>query len=337
MILPFPKKTMPLIKKNKYFNPYSIKSNRKLYHYALWQLGYYKDKKGSKPIPKNFAYPQPIKERKKTPYSASWINHSSFLLNIDSIIILTDPIWSQRCSPIGFIGPKRLHRPALSLSEISRVDMVFISHNHYDHLDSYSVTELHKSFPKIIWVVPIGVASWFHKRGIKNIIELSWWDSKNFYFSERATTIEITAVPTQHFSGRSFFDDNKTLWCGFVATIFRNKKLERRFYFVGDTGYNKTIFQEIGDHFSSIHLSLIPIGAYLPKRFMDPVHIDPEQAVTIHHQVHSSLSIGMHWYTFRLSEEKRMQPAYDLWRAMKKASLDPLTFRALLPGDTVHW
>lgn len=337
MIYLFPLKTMPLIKKNKYFNPYAPKSNRKLYHYFLWQIGYYKDNKFPKPIPKGFTYPKPRSQQKKTPYSVFWVNHSSFLLQVHSLTILTDPIWSARCSPVQGIGPKRLHKPPIALADLSRVDMVLISHDHYDHLDSYSVKQLYKSFPDIIWVIPSGVASWFHQRGIKNTVELSWWGSSTLHFPKSSITIEITAVPAQHFSGRGIFNDNKTLWCGFVATVFRKNKVEKRFYFVGDTGYNERIFREIGERFHSMDLSLIPIGAYSPKRFMDPVHIDPEQAVKIHSDVHSSLSIGMHWYTFRLSEEKRLQPAYDLWLAMQKANLDPLSFRAILPGDTIYW
>lgn len=333
----FPLKTMPLIKKNKYFNPYAPKSNRKLYHYFLWQIGYYKDNKFPETIPKGFTYPKPRSQQKKTSYSAFWINHSSFLLQVDSITLLTDPIWSTRCSPVPGVGPKRLHKPPIALTALSCVDMVLISHDHYDHLDSHSVKQLYKSFPHILWVIPKGVASWFHKRGIKNLVELSWWESRTLHFSKNSIKIEITAVPAQHFSGRGVFNDNKTLWCGFVANVFRKNRLERKFYFVGDTGYNERIFREIGDRFNGMDLSLIPIGAYLPKRFMDPVHIDPEQAVKIHSDVHSSLSIGMHWYTFRLSEEKRLQPAYDLWLAMQKAKLDPLSFRAILPGDTIFW
>lgn len=337
MIHLFPLKTIPIIKKNKYLNPYSPNSKRRIFHFLLWQAGFYDDKSPPESIPDGFAYPKLKTQEKKTPYSALWINHSSFLIQIESITILTDPIWSTRCSPLSCIGPKRNHAPPLQLSELSGVDIVLISHDHYDHLDSYSVTQLYKSFPNILWVVPSGVASWFHRRGITNTVELSWWESKLFHFSRSPITIEVTAVPSQHFSGRGLFDHNKTLWCGFVATIFRNQEIERRFYFVGDTGYNERIFQEIGDSFGRMDLSLIPIGTYLPKRFMSPVHINPSQAVTIHNQVHSSLSIGMHWYTFRLSEEKRLQPAYDLLRAMQKANLDPLSFRAILPGDTVYW
>ena len=328
---------MPLIKKNKYRNPYSPNSKRKLFHYLLWQTGFYNDHLPSQSIPMGFSYPSPVGKVRKTSYSAVWINHSSFLLHVDSITILTDPIWSARCSPVSCIGPRRNHAPPLQLSELSQVDMVLISHDHYDHLDSYSIDELYKCFPNIIWVVPKGVASWFHKRGIKKTIELSWWHSKTIHFPKTSLKIEVTAVPAQHFSGRGLFDHNKTLWCGFVATIFRNNTVDRKFYFVGDTGYNEKIFHEIGQHFGKMNLSLIPIGTYLPKRFMSPVHIDPEQAVKIHREVHSSLSIGMHWYTFRLSEEKRLQPAYDLWLAMQKAKLDPLSFRAILPGNTIYW
>jgi len=331
------KKTQVIIKKHKYFNPYLEDTKRKWFHYFLWQIGLYNDGIHLPLLPKDFSYPSPGNEVNISSPNVTWINHCTFLIQIDELTILTDPIWSKRCSPISCIGPQRKHPSPIDIQNLPPVHIVLISHNHYDHLDVKSIKMLYQIFPNILFIVPKGVKKWFTKKGITNVIELSWWESQNIVLDQWLPAIKVTAVPAQHFSGRGLFDCNKTLWCGFIMDFFRKESGDKRLYFVGDTGYNSQIFKEIGNNFKNIDLSLIPIGTYIPLRFMSPVHINPERAVLIHKEVESKMSIGMHWYTFRLSEEERLQPMYDLFLAMKESELNPHFFRVLFPGQQINW
>lgn len=253
--------------------------------------------------------------------------------------ILTDPIWSERCSPFRFIGPKRTHPPGIALSGLPKIDVVLISHNHYDHLDKKTVLSLSRLFPHIAWFVPRGVKQWFDRLGISPVYELGWWEERELYCDRSQSVnmpLKLTAVPAQHFSGRSSLGHNSSLWVGWVIESDPNGT-KKKCYFVGDTGYNPFDFVSIGVHFGPIDLSLIPIGTYRPRAFMRDVHIDPKESVRIHKDVGSLLSIGMHWKTFCLSDEPLDRPPYDLYLAMQEAGMDFSKFLVLDPGEKVNW
>lgn len=322
----------------RYVNPHIEDTKRTLKDFLLWQLGYYNDPELPAEPPPSFAYPNPIAEHAPEKPHIAWINHSSFYVSCHGINLLTDPIFSSRCSPVAFVGPKRAHPPAIELEMLPPIHMVLISHNHYDHLDERSVKRIHARNPDVLFAVPRGVKRWFERRGIKNVIELSWWEAATIQMPhEKDVSIRIRGVPTQHFSGRGLFDTDATLWCGFVVDFFGSHKLPKRLYFCGDTGYNEHDFKEIGNVCGGMDLSLIPVGTYVPKQFMSPVHIGPEEATAIHQDVRSHLSVGMHWKTFRLSGEQTHQPPYDLFLSMKEKELEPLTFRILEPGQIINW
>ena len=322
----------------RFVNPHLDNARRSLVDITLWQLGFYNDRRLPKEAPKGFKYPNSKRKAKKTTPQVTWINHCTFLVEVDGLRVLTDPIWSDRCSPFDFLGPKRRHKPALKMKTLPAIDLVLISHDHYDHLDKKTVHALNERFPTITWVVPLGVKKWFEKQGLKHVVELAWWESSSLSFlSHLNLELKITAVPSQHFSGRGVFDKNRTLWAGYVVEFKRKKKRLKRLYFVGDTGYNRRDFKAIGKKFGEMDLSLIPIGTYVPHKFMDPVHIDPKKAVSIHREVKSRLSVGMHWKTFRLSGEDLDQPPYDLFCMLEKKEIDPKTFRVLNPGQTINW
>ncbi|HSX04067.1 MAG TPA: MBL fold metallo-hydrolase [Rhabdochlamydiaceae bacterium] len=312
----------------RYVNPHKSDSKRKFWHFLLWRLGYYDDKRRG-PLDPNFVFPRFVSEYDPNKPYVTWINHSSFLISLNGLQFLTDPIWNERPSPVAFCGPKRKHLPGIKLEELPKIDYVLISHNHYDHLDKPTVKRLAHLFPHIYWIVPQGVKQWFLKEKIFKVVELSWWED-----SSLSPHLKITAVPAQHFSGRRGYDLNKTLWLGWVVEDFQ---LGKRFYFVGDTGYNTHDFKKIGETFGSFDLSLIPIGSYVPRRFMSPVHIEPKDAVRIHQEVGSKLSIGMHWRTFRLSDEPMHQPPYDLYLALKQNKIEPSQFRIIEPGVKLNW
>lgn len=316
-------------KQKGYVNPHTKHRNRSFISWIGYCLGFYKDDQQFSRIPHNFSYPQKESKIEKSSPKITWVNHSTFLVEIANVAILTDPIWSDRCSPFPFAGPKRNHPPGVKLNQIKHVDIVLISHNHYDHLDKATVKELHQKFPNILWIIPKGIAKWFKKLKIVNVQEFDWWDEVNIN-----DQITITAVPTQHFSGRHFWNFNKSIWNGYVVHFH---KLNKTFYFVGDTGYNDIHFNEIGEKFKQIDLSIIPIGSYSPQKFMQPIHVSPKEAVDIHRDVGSKLSVGSHYYTFSLSKEKIGQPPFDLYCAMEEAELDHHTFRALEPGQTINW
>lgn len=319
-------------KKNgkKYVNPFSPKDKRNLLNWIGFCFGLYKDKHPRPKIPKHFIYPQKDQKIEKHQPKVTWINHSTFLIEVGKLRLLTDPIWSERCSPVSFVGPKRQHAPGIKLERLAKIDLVLISHNHYDHLDKETVKALHLKYPQILWIIPKGMKKWFSKIKIKNTLEFDWWDAQNI----EDKNIRITAVPSQHFSGRHPFDINRTPWNGYVLEFL---DIGKKLYFVGDTGYNQIHFNEIGEAFKEMDLSLIPIGAYSPQKFMQPVHISPCEAVHIHREVNSKLSVGSHHSTFPLSKEKIGQPSFDLYHAIKEAELDHNSFRVLQPGQTINW
>ncbi|MCB1107715.1 MAG: MBL fold metallo-hydrolase [Chlamydiia bacterium] len=319
----------------RFINPHIDSTKRSLLDILLWQLGFYNDKKRRKEQPKTFKYPNSKRKIRESSPKATWINHSTFLISVGKLHLLTDPIWGKRCSPLSFLGPKRRHLAPLALENLPPIDIVLISHDHYDHLCRKTVLKLQEQNPGITWVVPLGVKRRLQKLGMRHILEMNWWEE--VHLGIKGEEIVITSVPSQHFSGRGLFDKNTTLWAGFVVDFLRDKKQEKRLYFVGDTGYNRRDFKKIGEEFGEIDLSLIPIGTYIPGRFMAPVHICPTKAVKIHKEVGSLLSIGMHWKTFRLSSEGLERPPFDLYCALEKERIEPKTFRVLDPGQTINW
>lgn len=319
----------------RYANPYIKNIRRGLLDFVRWQLGHYDDILPVIEPSGDFVYPRVEAALDESLPHVTWIGHCTFLLEAHGKRILTDPIWSQRCSPLFFFGPKRKHAPPMAISELPEIDIVLISHNHYDHLDEKTVKALNDKFPRILWVVPMGLKSWFEKKGVRRVRELLWWQESVIPFDD--LRIVITSVPAQHYSGRGFLDLNKTLWMGHVVRFFQEEKLTKCFYFVGDTAYNAYDFKKIGERFQKIDLCLCPIGTYKPGRFMRTVHSNPEDAVSIHQEVRSRLSVGMHWKTFRLSNEHMNQPPFDLYQEMIERGLNPTRFVPLEPGEKINW
>lgn len=303
----------------RFVNPHTQHLRKSTWDFILWRLGYYDEPCLKLSPPSDFVYPATPKSFNKKEPSATWIGHSTYLLEIDGLHILTDPVWDNYCSPVPIRALRRHSEPPIALSDLPPIDIVLISHNHYDHLDAKTVAALHKFHPQIEWIVPSALSPWFHKRGIHSVTEVGWWKNHS------TKKCSITAVPTQHFSGRTLWDTNKTHWNGYVL-----ETAGKRIYFTGDTGYNTKDFKEIGRHFSHMDLSLIPIGTYSPQKFMQPVHISPQEAVQIHEEVKSRLSLGMHWNTFRLSDEPMDRPPFDLYLSMKAKKF---SFDTFLPID----
>lgn len=322
----------------KYINPHLVDSCRGWFHFLLWQIGYYRDPAPLPPIPPHFSYPNEEDALKQDCPTVTWINHSTFLISVAGKHFLLDPIWNQRCSPVPFFGPKRNHPPGLAFEKLPNIDYVIISHNHYDHLDKNTVLRIKKTFQKVIWIVPKGVKSWFNKHtDSTSVYELEWGEILEFQDVGKQESVRFTAVEAQHFSGRGLWDRNTTLWMGCIVDIKQSQELYKRFYFAGDTGYNPYDFKSIGARFAPIDLSIIPIGIYTPRKFMQPVHIQPQESVVIHKEVGSRLSVGSHFGTFRLGQESLRQPPYDLYQALKDSGISWKEFRVLNPGQTICW
>lgn len=287
-------------------------------------------------------------ERIKSPTSdgiqATWLGHAAFLIQMDGMNILCDPICSERCSPFQFMGPARYTPPAASIEEIQsrvEIDAVIISHNHYDHLDEATIKAIDKGGKgKLKYFVPLGVKAWFTSCGIKNVEEMDWWDEQKLQVGEKKLTIACT--PCQHFSGRGLFDRMKTLWASWVI-----KSDTRAFYFAGDTGYRSVpngsdedtmptcpVFKEIGQEHGPFQLACVPIGAYSPRQYMSPVHCSPSDAVCVHQDVRSEFSIGMHWGTFVLTDEPVDEPPKKLKEALRRKNISGDEFIVIDIGET---
>lgn len=253
----------------------------------------------------------------------TFINHSTFLIQWNNLNILTDPIWSERCSPFSFAGPQRMQPPGISFSDLPPIDLVLISHNHYDHLDLPTVKDLHKKF-KPRFIVPLGVEAFLKQHGITHTVELDWWQ-KTF------NGVSVKALPAQHFSGRGMFDRDKTLWAGYLIS-HENQKV----YFAGDSGYGP-FFKEIGQKEGPIDVSILPIGAYLPEWFMSPIHISPAQAVQVHQDVRSRQSIAMHFGTFPLADEGQGKAEEALILALDSMQIDQQHFIVPTEGQPMNF
>ncbi|KAI9363989.1 beta-lactamase superfamily domain-containing protein [Zopfochytrium polystomum] len=239
--------------------------------------------------------------------SIAWFGQSTVFVQMDGYNILTDPIFSSRT--VGeWVGPKRIQRVPCRLEDLPKIDIVLVSHNHYDHLDRAVVASLRNT---VTWYIPLGLKEWFAGMSVTNVVELDWW--QECLHEEK---LRIIGTPIQHWSGRHFLDVNRSLWSSFVI-----KGPTASFFHVGDTGYC-TAFKEIGARYGPFTFSAIPIGSYEPRYFMCHQHIDPNEAVAIHNDVGSRYSLGVHWGTFMMSDEHYLDPPKVFEQARKDAGAE---------------
>ena len=259
--------------------------------------------------------------------AVTWIGHATTLVQLGGLNVLTDPIFSERASPVQAVGPRRAQPPGLPLAQLPRIDVVVISHNHYDHLDEGSVVALAgQRGGSPLFLVPLGHRAWFADLGVHRVQELDWWQT------HRLGRVDITLTPVQHWSGRGLNDRLQSLWGGWAMFA-----PDFSVYFAGDTGYSKD-FAEIGRRLAAprggFDLALIPVGAYEPRWFMTEQHVNPPEAVQMHRDLRARRSLGIHWGTFELTDESLDEPPRALAAARKAAGLADDDFFVLAVGET---
>lgn len=251
----------------------------------------------------------------------TFINHSSVVIQWAGKTILVDPIWSERCSPFKKYGPKRVHEPGVLLEDLPKVDVVLLTHNHYDHMDFPTLRKIQKAYAPI-FLTGLGNGYFLRKLGIDNYQELDWWEDV------KISDFNFTYTQAEHFSSRYGFDREWALWGGF-AIAYRDEYI----YITGDTGYGphfKTVREKLGKP----KMAIIPIGAYLPRWFMEPAHICPMEAVKAFLDVEAEQALAVHFGTFQLSDEGYTDPENLLKEELKKQGVDESKFWILQPGES---
>ncbi|MBI3181336.1 MAG: MBL fold metallo-hydrolase [Myxococcales bacterium] len=235
--------------------------------------------------------PPPPQRVGKGQLRVTFVNHATALIQMDEVNILTDPIWSERASPVSFAGPRRVRPPGIKFEDLPPIDAVLVSHNHYDHLDVPTLRRLAREHRPHI-VSGLGNKALFDSKGVAGATELGWWQSVAI-----KPGVRVSAVPAEHFSSRGLCDSDRTLWAGFVV-----EGEAGGVYFAGDTGQGPH-FEQIRERLGPIRLALLPIGAFRPEWFMGPVHLSPVQAVQAHRTLEAGTSVGIHFGTFRLADD----------------------------------
>jgi len=264
--------------------------------------------------------------------AATWIGHASTLVQANGLNVITDPVFSERVSPVSFAGPKRWQPPGIGIEELPHIDVVLVSHNHYDHLDRPSILRLSRQpGGSPLYLVPLGLKSWLERLGIDNAVELDWWD-------QHATQgTDFCFTPAQHWSGRSLSDRNKTLWGAWSVL-----GPDFHWFFSGDTGYSRD-FIDTREHFAvrqteqhggGFDVALIAVGACLPRWFMKEQHVDLDEAVQIHLDLQAKCSLGVHWGTFSLADDPLDLPLHNLAAAREAKGVSAEAFFLLPVGGT---
>ncbi len=254
--------------------------------------------------------------------TATWIGHSTLLVQLGGLSLLTDPIWSRRASPISWLGPRRFVEPGLALEALPPIAFVLISHSHYDHLDLPTLVRLAQRDTATRFLVPLGTAGLLRDAGIERVEEFDWGDSA------RVGEVDVTCVPSQHWSQRGLRDVRRSLWCAWVV-----RAPERRFYFMGDSGWTSS-FADVGRVFGPFDLAAVPIGAYEPTAMMRPHHLDPEHAVLAGVALRAQRLVAIHFGTFNLSDEPLDEPPIRFRAAAAKAGFSDAATWALRIGET---
>ena len=259
--------------------------------------------------------------------SATWVGHATVLLQLGALNVLTDPVWGDRASPLRWIGPRRLTPPGLAFDALPPIDIVLLSHNHYDHLDAPSVRRIAKRFPDASWLCPLRLGELLRSFGVRHVAERDWWQTVG------APGFMATCTPARHFSARGLRDSGDTLWCGW--TIAADGV---RVYFAGDTALHPE-FAAIAANTGPFDLLMLPIGAYEPRWFMESLHMNPEDAIEAYRALTAVSAarppcLALHWGTFRLTDEPVEEPPARFAQRWQAAGFPDQANWTLAVGET---
>ncbi len=256
-------------------------------------------------------------------YAVTFVNHITFLVQFRGLNLLTDPVYAERVSPVRWAGPKRVRPPGLPFDQLPKIDVVLLSHNHYDHLDLDTLLRLEHAHRPLI-LTGLGNQAFLAEHGLERVREFDWWQEAT------ASGARFIYTPAQHWSGRGMSGRNKTLWGGFVVEADG-----RQLFFAGDTGYWQH-FSEVRQRCGAPDLAILPIGAYEPRWFMQDQHMNPAEAVRAHLDLAAGLSLGSHFGCFQLTDEAIDAPVRELAIARRRYRVDPDRFRVLETGETLQ-
>jgi N-acyl-phosphatidylethanolamine-hydrolysing phospholipase D len=275
-------------------------------------------------VPPAFVVPRAAPDQ----LTITWVGHTSFLIQIAGLNILIDPIWSERASPIRFLGPRRWVPAAVEFDRLPPIDVVVLSHDHYDHLDAATISRIARRFPAALWYAPLGVGEFLRQRGAREVTERDWWQESVI------AKLRLTCVPAQHFSGRTLRNRNNTLWCGWT---FRSP--HKALFFAGDTALHPE-FGAIARRCGPFDVAILPIGAYEPRWFMGSVHMNPEDCMKAIAQLSAAQSAGRlvmaaaHWGTFKLTDEPMDEPPEKMRELWLASGLDSNDLWIMRHGET---
>jgi N-acyl-phosphatidylethanolamine-hydrolysing phospholipase D len=303
---------------------------RRAFDFFRWQWQRRKQVRHTRPRASDFphgtpsiAYPvaQPGETR------ITWVGHSTFLIQAGGINVLTDPVWSVRASPFHWLGPTRLTAPGVEYDALPPIHVVLISHDHYDHLDTATVLRLARSFSNAQWFAPLGHAGFLHRRGVRHVEEMDWWDERAIVVQDARA--QLTALPVQHWTRRIGSGYRARLWCSFALRAGASN-----IFFTGDSGYCPA-FKENGQRLGPFDVALLPIGAYEPRWFMRMAHMNPEEALQSYLDLRADHFVSMHWATFWLTDEHPLEPAQRIRAAWTEAALQQEKLHVLGVGETL--
>ena len=261
-------------------------------------------------------------------FTITWIGHTSFLIQIAGLNVLTDPVWSARASPVQFAGPRRWVPAAVDFDRLPPIDAVILSHDHYDHLDSSTVSRLAERYPAAVWYVPLGVGDFLRRRGARDVIERDWWEECVL------GALRLTCLPAQHFSGRTLGNRNSTLWCGWALRTDGHS-----LFFAGDTALHPE-YRSIAARCGPFDVAILPIGAYDPRWFMGSVHMSPEDCLDAVGQLEAGqngqrlVMTAAHWGTFKLTDEPMDEPPARMREGWRAAGRDRKDLWIMQHGET---
>lgn len=306
----------------RFFNPWNQRGKKGFWDVMKWRM-----QGGRAEWPESAENPpRPALDDSSENLKVTYIGHATLLIQTMGINLLIDPVFSERCSPFTSIGPKRVRPPFVPLEKLPKIDFVFVSHNHYDHLDQASLSWLARN-RKPLFITPLGNTRLIAPCGDGcQIAALDW--HQVLPLGENAS---LQLTPAQHWSRRGFNDINRDLWGGFFLKTTQGQSA----YYSGDSGFDQGLFESLGQKYGAPDIAILPLGAYEPRWFMKYSHMNPAEAVKIHQIMKAKKSIGFHFETFQLTDEAIDAPRKALEQALKAAKVKGEDFLAPYPGDFV--